>query len=166
MPPTWKLTTSQILLALQVSRQQTLVPSRFLCPLEHWHLSTVQPDCCTLPELPAQAKLICSSVLLTEKFLQHHYIYPYFLKNWQEFLKNCCSGIVIYHFSLLLVTKNHAVSCTFTWRPPCSLHTQCSPQTAPNIIFASGLEILYLKKEGNVHVDQTSRISNHPQDSR
>lgn len=57
--------------ALQVSRQQTPVPSRLL--LEHWHLSTVQPDCCTMPVLPAQAKPICSSVLLSEQFLQHHY---------------------------------------------------------------------------------------------
>lgn len=49
--------------ALQVSRQQTPVPSRLLCLLEYWYLSTVQPDCCIMPELPAQAKLICSSAL-------------------------------------------------------------------------------------------------------
>lgn len=90
--------------ALQVSRQQTPVSSRLLCLLEHWNLSTVQPDCCTMPELPAQAKLICSSVFSSEQFLLHHYS-SIFLMNWQKFFKNCCSGIIIYHFGLLLVRK-------------------------------------------------------------
>lgn len=96
--------------ALQASRQQTPVPSRLLCLLEHRHLSTVQPDCCTMPELPAQAKLICSSVLLSGQLRLHHYS-SIFLK---EFSKNCCSGIITYHSGLLLVRKRHAVPCTFT----------------------------------------------------
>lgn len=54
--------------------------------------------------------------------------------------------------------------CTFTQRP-CTLRTQRSPQTAPNIPFAPGLYWLSLKKYGNIHVVQNFRIYNHSQGS-
>lgn len=72
--------------ALRVSRQQTPMSSMVLCLLEHWHLSTVQSGCCTMPELPAQAKLICSSVFLSDKLLLHHYS-SLFLREFARILK-------------------------------------------------------------------------------
>lgn len=149
--------------ALWVSRQQTPVPSRLLCLLEHWHLSTVQPDCCTMPELPAQAKLKCSSVFLSKLFLQHHYS-SVFLEELARILTELPQW---YRYLPLWPALGQKKTCCFLHIHMKTMQfAQCSLQTAPNTIFASGLQSLYLKKQGNIHVDQTSQISNHSQDSR
>lgn len=111
--------------ALQVSRQQTPVPRRLLCLLEHWHLSTVQSACCTMPELPAQAKLICSSVLLSEEFFLHRYS-SLFLREFARILKEFLQWYCYLSLWPALDQEKRAVSCTFTWRPR-SLCTQWSP---------------------------------------